>query len=137
MAWFGFGVSTLASLGFGIWFAVTEIESPGLSIALALLTAATVVTGLGFAVLSSADATGDVFALAWVALAIAIAGDWYLNRYFEEWAPLTFYWVAVHGIAAVGVVLSWLGNLAIAEGPDARDPNEIEPDERKFANVGD
>jgi hypothetical protein len=104
MARIGFGIAALASLGFAVWFLVTEQESPGLSFAVALVGMPFLLTLFGFSKLKSGGISKDGKGAGWAAVAIAVLGVVYIATFFGSWSIAAIIWLALHVPMVVGIV---------------------------------
>lgn len=104
MARVGFGIAALASLGFGVWFLVTEMESPGLSFAVALVGMPFLLTLFGFSKFTSGGVSQDGKGAAWAATAIAVLGVAYIATFFGSWLVVALIWLALHVPMIIGIV---------------------------------
>src|SRR5688572_20235137 len=92
MARIGFGLAALASLGFLAWFVVTEMESPGLSIAAAIIGMPLLVTLFGFFKIKANGIPKDGKGAGWAAIVIALLGVGYVATFFGSWLIIACIW---------------------------------------------
>jgi hypothetical protein len=106
MARVGFGIASLASLGFLVWLIVNEIESPGLSFAAALIGLPMLVTLFGLFKINANGIAKDGKGAGWAAIVIALLGVGYVATFFTSWLIIALLWFALHVPMAIGIVLS-------------------------------
>jgi len=106
MARIGFSIAALASLGFLVWLIATEIESPGLSIAAALVGMPLLVTLYGFLKINATGIAKDGKDAGWVAILIAVLGVVYIATFFASRSNMAFLWFLLHVPMAIGILTS-------------------------------
>src|SRR5688500_5541779 len=102
----GFGLGSIASLGFLVWFVATEIESPGLSFAAALIAMTLLVTLFGFSKASPSGIARDGKGAGWAAVVIALLGVGYIAAFFGSWLIFACLWFALHIPMIIALVSS-------------------------------
>ena len=106
MARIGFGLASLASLGFLVWFIASENNSPGLSFAAALIVMPLLVTLFGFFKISPNGIAKDGKGAGWAAIVIALMGVGYVATFFGSWLVISCLWLALHVPMIIGIVSS-------------------------------
>jgi len=102
----GFGLGSLASLGFLVWFIAAEMTSPGLSYAAALIGMPLLATLFGFSKVKGKAIAKDGKAAGWVAFVIALLGVGYVATFFGSWLPIAGLWLGLQLPMLVATVTS-------------------------------
>ncbi|NQT16992.1 MAG: hypothetical protein HQ582_29815 [Planctomycetes bacterium] len=106
MARIGFGLASLASLGFLVWFIATEMESPGLSFAAALIGMPLLITLFGVSKIDANGIAKDGKGAGWAAVVIALLGVGYVATFFGSWLIVACLWFALHVPMIIALVSS-------------------------------
>lgn len=106
MARIGYGLASMASLVFLVWFIVAELESPGLSFAAALIGMPLLLTLFGFSKIMGNGIGKEGKGAGWAALVIALLGVLYVATFFGSWLIVAVPWLLAHGPMIIGIVTS-------------------------------
>jgi hypothetical protein len=106
VAWIGFGLASLASLGFLVWFVASENNSPGLSFTAALIVMPLLVTLFGFFKITPNGIAKDGKSAGWAAIVIALPGVGYIAAFFGSWLIISCLWLTLHIPMIIGIVSS-------------------------------
>jgi len=106
MARIGFGLAAFASLVFVIWFLDGEIESPGMSFAVAFIVMPLLVTLFGFFKTAGGEIGKDGKGTGWATLVIALVGAGYIGEFFGSWSTVAVMWLLLHVPMIIGIVFS-------------------------------
>lgn len=96
MARVSFLVPTLASFVFAGWFLVQGMQTPGISIAMALMVAPPILTLFGLSKVSSAGISSDGKNAAAAAFGGAGLAVGYIAMFFVSWLIVAIVWFALH-----------------------------------------
>ena len=106
MARIGFCLASVASLAFVVWFLVKEMESPGLSFAVALIGMPLLITLFGLFNVKGDALTKDARTAGWAAAVIALLAGAYIAAFFGSWIIVAALWLALHVPMIIALVSS-------------------------------
>lgn len=106
MARLGFGLASLASLGFLAWFVARELNSPGLSFAAALVAMPMLLALFGIFKVQGKAIAKDGRAAGWIAVITALFAVGYVAAFFGSWLIVAIVWFASYIPMIIGLVTS-------------------------------
>ena len=106
MAFVGFAVAALASLGFAAWFVTIENNSPGLSFGVALIGMPLLLAVFGLSKSLGGGVTEDGKGAGWAAIGIAIVGVGYMGLFFGSWLMVSVAWIGLFIPMLIAIMVS-------------------------------